>query len=395
MADTQTPNLLLVNQTEGGNNNSWGTIADTNFEYIDDKFGDVTSISTTGGNTTLTQTQERCNVILVTGTLVSNAVLIFSGRGGAWIIRNGTSGNYTLTAKVSGQSGTEVAQGATKPVYSNGTDIAAAAGDTSAASLPTGMMSSYVGTTAPAGWVRANGRTIGNASSNATERAHADTSPLYTLLWNSMSSSVLAIFDSAGSPTTRGASAAADYAANKALALPDLRSRVFAGLDDMGNSAAGRITLTGQCTVNGGTTGAELQALTEANLPPHAHSLNSHTHSFAATSTNGSAGHTHSGTTDAGGSHSHTNSGYVGSTTSAGQTGGNFTAVSGPTGNPDTGTGGSHTHTFTTGGASNGHTHDVSGTTGAASGNTGNGGGSSAPIFMLQPTWFGTVIIRL
>ena len=45
MADTLTTNLLLTNQTEGGNNNSWGTIADANFEEIDDKFGDTTDIS--------------------------------------------------------------------------------------------------------------------------------------------------------------------------------------------------------------------------------------------------------------------------------------------------------------------------------------------------------------
>jgi cytochrome c553 len=41
------------------------------------------------------------------------------------------------------------------------------------AGIPTGSMMMYGATTAPIGWVRLNGRTIGNASSGATERAGA------------------------------------------------------------------------------------------------------------------------------------------------------------------------------------------------------------------------------
>ena len=78
MADTTTPNLLLTNQTEGGNTNTWGQIADANFEEIDDKFGDVTAISTTGGTTTLSDAQEIVNAIVLTGTLVSNVTVVFS-----------------------------------------------------------------------------------------------------------------------------------------------------------------------------------------------------------------------------------------------------------------------------------------------------------------------------
>ncbi|MEK9811086.1 MAG: hypothetical protein VW362_11605, partial [Candidatus Nanopelagicales bacterium] len=82
MADTTTPNILLTNQTEGGNNNTWGTIADANFEQIDNKLGDVTSITTTGGSTVLTSTQEIVNAVIIDGALVSNATITFSGRGG-------------------------------------------------------------------------------------------------------------------------------------------------------------------------------------------------------------------------------------------------------------------------------------------------------------------------
>ena len=40
------------------------------------------------------------------------------------------------------------------------------------------------------GWVRANGRTMGSASSGATERANADTATLFAYLWNNFSNTV-------------------------------------------------------------------------------------------------------------------------------------------------------------------------------------------------------------
>lgn len=116
------------------------------------------------------------------------------------------------------------------------------------------------------GFVRCNGRTIGSATSGASERANADTSALFAFLWNADPN--LAV--SGG----RGASAAADYAANKTLTLPDCRGRGIAGLDDMGNSPAGRLTTTYFGSVTGfagttlgGTGGSESTTLTVAQLP--------------------------------------------------------------------------------------------------------------------------------
>ncbi len=123
MADTLTTNCLLTNQTEGGNNSTWGAIADANFEEIDDVLGDTTDISTTGGNTALTSAQELVAAIQVAGVLVSNATITFSGRGGFWIIDNNTSGDFTVTCLVSGQTGVAVAQGGSALVFCDGTDI--------------------------------------------------------------------------------------------------------------------------------------------------------------------------------------------------------------------------------------------------------------------------------
>jgi hypothetical protein len=72
--------------------------------------------------------------------------------------------------------------------------------------------------TAPTGWLLIDGKTIGSAASGATARANADTLPLYTFLWD-FSAAAVPIFTSTGAASTRGASAAADFAADKRLAL--------------------------------------------------------------------------------------------------------------------------------------------------------------------------------
>lgn len=99
---------------------------------------------------------------------------------------------------------------------------------------PTGtVLQGYYGGVAPLSFVMADGRTIGDATSGATNRANADTVGLFTLLWNITTNAQCAV--SGG----RGASAAADYAAHKTLALPNHSGRGMAGRDDLSGTAAG------------------------------------------------------------------------------------------------------------------------------------------------------------
>lgn len=88
-----------------------------------------------------------------------------------------------------------------------------------------------------AGFVRMNGRTIGNASSGATERANADTEGLFTYLWNNLDNSVAPVIGG------RGATAAADFAANKTITVPTMQGILAGGLDDMGAAAANRLQI--------------------------------------------------------------------------------------------------------------------------------------------------------
>lgn len=99
-----------------------------------------------------------------------------------------------------------------------------------------------------AGFVRDNGRTIGNAASGATERANDDTAALFTWYWNNHPTLTV----SGG----RGASASADFSANKTIATLDKRGYGPVGLDDMGNLAANRIQTSTTITTTNGSNSA-------------------------------------------------------------------------------------------------------------------------------------------
>lgn len=118
------------------------------------------------------------------------------------------------------------------------------------------------------GFVRANGRTIGNASSGATERANSDTQPLYEHLWTKDANLTIA--------GGRGLAATSDFNAGKQLTLPDFRGRSPFGMDDMGNLAAGRISNTyvdapRTAIALGGAGGEDDIALTGDQTGAHTH----------------------------------------------------------------------------------------------------------------------------
>lgn len=131
------------------------------------------------------------------------------------------------------------------------------------------------------GWVWGAG-TIGNAVSNATNRGNADTLSLFTAYWNdpaytytgtTATSPALQVYDSAGNPVTKGASAIADFNANRTIAVVDYRDRVLAGRGNMVGSA-GRLSgqtfgVSGNALGNNG--GEESHTLSIAEMPNHFH----------------------------------------------------------------------------------------------------------------------------
>lgn len=149
-----------------------------------------------------------------------------------------------------------------------------------AGALPAGAVQQFIQTSAPAGWVIMNGGSIGNAASDATTRANADTAALFAVIWDGVAQADATVQDSAGSTVARGASAAADFAANRRIILPDMRGEFSRGLD------AGRGIDTGRA--NGSAQGHALQS--------HSHTVDSYV--SGATGTDGRPQEGTSGSSD-------------------------------------------------------------------------------------------------
>jgi hypothetical protein len=132
----------------------------------------------------------------------------------------------TLTFSAAPPTGTDniqvvVGTTLTIGVPSDGT-VTAAKIDESVGYMTTGDVKLTLKTAADTGWVLMNDGSIGNASSGATTRASADTEDLFTLLWTNTANAQCPV--SSG----RGASAAADFAANKTITLPRALGRALA-----------------------------------------------------------------------------------------------------------------------------------------------------------------------
>ena len=152
--------------------------------------------------------------------------------------------------------------------------------------IASGIIIPSFSTTVPTGYVPSNSLTIGNASSNATNRANSDTLLAYRAVWSQFSNTACPIYTSAGSLTTRGANADADFAANKALSTPDMRGRSLIGADAMNNASASRLVfvpiISGAGTSPASFIGENLHALTSGENGSHNHGTidTGHNHSY-------------------------------------------------------------------------------------------------------------------
>lgn len=111
-------------------------------------------------------------------------------------------------------------------------------------SLPSGMLAPYAGSSAPSGWLLCDGSAVSRTTYSA----------LFTAI-----STTYGVGD--GSTTFN---------------LPDLRGRAVRGLDNMGGTAANRITSGGSGitgTTLGASGGAETVTLTTAQMPAHTHTV--------------------------------------------------------------------------------------------------------------------------
>lgn len=290
-----------------------------------------------GGTITPTDIQAANPVITLTGSPAGAFVLAVPSEAADWVVINSTA--QSVTVKTAGQAGGyTISAGRWALIFTDGTIARSAPGETrgqdlrdtptsdtpdaSAASretvnaawvrqllagqsfYTTGDFKLTFKAAPEPGWLFLAGGSIGSAASGATTRANADTAALYSLFWANLPDSA--------APVTggRGASATADFVANKPLTMPDFRGRAPIGAG-LGSGLTQRDL--------GSVTGSETTTLSIAQMPQHDHGgatglIGDHIHGAAIAGdgyhshnawTGGSGAHGHSASSDLQGEHAH------------------------------------------------------------------------------------------
>ena len=115
--------------------------------------------------------------------------------------------------------------------------------------MPVGVVVPFAGSTSPAGWQLCYGQAISRTT------------------YAGLFATVGTTYGSGDGSTT--------------FNVPDLRGRVVAGEDDMGGTAASRLTAGGSGitgTTLGASGGTETHTLTSAQMPSHTHTQDAHSH---------------------------------------------------------------------------------------------------------------------
>lgn len=109
-------------QSLGNNTTRLATTA-----FVQGTVGGRLSKSVAGGvNVTLTAIEAGNAILEFTGALTANiAVIVPTSPTRSWVVKNGTSGSFTLTVKTAAGAGVVVTQGKTKAVYTDGTNLVA------------------------------------------------------------------------------------------------------------------------------------------------------------------------------------------------------------------------------------------------------------------------------
>ena len=136
MASSASDLLKFEKQATGENAGTWGTKTNTAMSRIEEAIAGMTTITVTGSNYTLDDTQysenssttseSHLHIIKTTGTLTGNRDVIVPARTKTYLVQNGNGGAYTLTVKTASGSGVIIPQGGVQYVYCDGTNVEAA-----------------------------------------------------------------------------------------------------------------------------------------------------------------------------------------------------------------------------------------------------------------------------
>jgi hypothetical protein len=130
---TYSSNLRLTLIGAGEQTGVWGTTTNTNLGTLLEQAicGYTTQAISDSSDTVITIPDGTTGVarnmyIRCTGTLTANRNLIVPAYTKLYFIDNATTGGYSVTVKVSGQTGVAVANGAKSALFCNGTDVVSA-----------------------------------------------------------------------------------------------------------------------------------------------------------------------------------------------------------------------------------------------------------------------------
>lgn len=295
MPSTYTNQLRFTKQGDGDNLNTWGQILNAGvFELIEDAISTIATIDATAlASYSLTTNngsidEARCAGIEFTGTPLGPVTITIPVASKIYIIRNATTQNliistgnpttrtlapgvtdllFTRGAAVFSLLASAIDVNAPVPVNKGGTGV------TTLSAFLTNLLPSQTGNggkflqtngttpswqelspwssgdlkfasyaAVPSGWLAAGGQAVSRAT--------------YAALF-----AVLGTYYGAGDGSTT-------------FNLPDLRGRTAVGLDNLGGTAANRVTSAGSGITGvtlGATGGAENHTLTEAQIPSHRH----------------------------------------------------------------------------------------------------------------------------
>jgi microcystin-dependent protein len=237
LTNNSTSNIQDVFAYKAGELTGWVTIdADTNYRfYIQIQFaenGDDTDYNI-AYQTTGDTPPAGFSVSITSAGLIQLTLPNLSGFTSATI-------NYSLNAP---------AVGISLPLSIDASKITTGKLSTDVGGMPTGSLLAFAGSSAPGGYLLCDGSAVSRTT------------------YDSLFAVVGTIYGVGDNSTT--------------FNLPDLRGRTAVGKDDMGGSAANRVTnaasgITG--TTLGAAGGTQTHTLTTAQMPSHTHTQNSHNH---------------------------------------------------------------------------------------------------------------------
>lgn len=137
MTTTFTTNRVLALQGLGDNNNTWGsTVLNTSvITIIDTSLGGSLALSVAGSaDVTLTAAQAQNLYYNFTGILTGNINVIWPTGAGQCIVKNSTTGSFTLTVKPTGGTGVAITQNTTQSCFISTTLGTASLANTTAGS---------------------------------------------------------------------------------------------------------------------------------------------------------------------------------------------------------------------------------------------------------------------